>query len=411
MMRLVVFGNGSRPMLSRLVIPLGCLAMAACATPSAAPVEHRAASVSDGLQAEHRSAQIVSAPRTTATTTAAEPQYIPVSSSGGPVAAPSRSDEISSENLSAVGETSVPAREPRSAPAQDRQPVAADRPDTITVQPGDTLFALSEKHSVALHSMIELNDLEAPYELKAGQTLYLPQPELHVVKEGETLNQIAARYDIDPPSLLLLNRIRTPGALEPGLTLMLPADGAPRRLASVEPPAATPDAPAEIAAPRPAPSSSETEPARTASAEAAAPSAMMTPAPGSSSARFDWPLQGRIVSTFGVKQTGLQNDGVNIAAPAGSPVLAADSGMVVYAGNELAGYGELLLVEHDGGWITAYAHNRSLKVGEGDSVARGQVIAEVGETGSVDTPQLHFEVRQGVTPVDPLSHLPSVGSS
>ncbi len=395
-------------MFARLVIPLGCLALAACATPSAAPVEHRAASVSDGLQAEHRSARVASAP---VTTTSAEPQFIPVSSSGGPVAAPSRSDEISSESLGAVGEASPPARDPEPAIAQDRPPMPADRPATITVQPGDTLFALSEKHSVALHSLIELNGLQAPYELKAGQTLRLPQPELHVVREGQTLNQIAARYDIDPPSLLLLNRIRTPDALEPGMTLMLPAGGAPRRLASVEPPATTPDAPMEASEPRAEPSGGEARPTRTASADAAAPSAMMTPAPGTSSARFDWPLQGRIVSTFGVKQTGLQNDGVNIAAPAGSPVLAADSGTVVYAGNELAGYGELLLVEHGGGWITAYAHNRSLKVGEGDSVARGQVIAEVGETGSAGTPQLHFEVRQGVTPVDPLSHLPSVGSS
>lgn len=390
-------------MLARLVIPLGCLAMAACATPSAAPVEHRAASVSDGLQAEHRSARAASA----SVSTTAEPQFIPVSNSRGPVAAPSRSGEISSESLGTVGEALPPAQP---APVQDRPPMPADRPEAVTVQAGDTLFALSEKHSVALHSMIELNDLEPPYELKAGQTLYLPQAELHVVKKGETLNQIAARYDIDPPSLLLLNRIRTPDALEPGLTLMLPADGAPRRLASVKPPATTPDAPAGAAEPGAGPGDSQTGPVRTAAADSAPP-AMMTPAPGSSSARFDWPLQGRIVSTFGVKQSGLQNDGVNIAAPAGSPVLAADGGTVVYAGNELAGYGELLLVEHGGGWITAYAHNRSLKVGEGDSVARGQVIAEVGDTGSVATPQLHFEVRQGVTPVDPLSHLPSAGSS
>ena len=102
----------------------------------------------------------------------------------------------------------------------------------------------------------------------------------------------------------------------------------------------------------------------------------------------------------------MHNDGVNIAAPLGAPVLAADNGVVAYAGKEIRGFGNLLLIKHDGGLITAYAHTDTLLVGRGDTVTRGQVIGKVGTTGGVDTPQLHFEVRQGTRAVDPKRYLP-----
>ena len=116
-------------------------------------------------------------------------------------------------------------------------------------------------------------------------------------------------------------------------------------------------------------------------------------------------MRGPVISAFGAKGKGLHNDGINIRADRGSPVRAAEHGVVAYAGNELRGFGNLLLVRHAGGWITAYAHNDTLLVARGDRVRRGQVIARVGSSGSVTEPQLHFELRKGKRAVDPRKYL------
>ena len=122
-------------------------------------------------------------------------------------------------------------------------------------------------------------------------------------------------------------------------------------------------------------------------------------------ARFSWPLRGKLLANFGAAGKGLHNDGINIAAPTGAQVRAVDNGVVAYAGNELKGFGNLLLIKHADGWTTAYAHNEKLLVKRGDVVQQGQVIAAVGRTGNVDTPQLHFEVRKGTQAVNPLEFL------
>ncbi|HVV65523.1 MAG TPA: M23 family metallopeptidase [Rhizomicrobium sp.] len=122
--------------------------------------------------------------------------------------------------------------------------------------------------------------------------------------------------------------------------------------------------------------------------------------------RFRWPLTGRILSQFGPNGRGERNDGLNIAASEGEAVHAAASGTVSYCGDELKGYGDLVLLRHEDGYITAYAHLGSILVGRGDHVAAGQVIATAGSSGDVRAPQLHFEIRQGVHPLDPLTLLP-----
>ena len=116
---------------------------------------------------------------------------------------------------------------------------------------------------------------------------------------------------------------------------------------------------------------------------------------------FVWPLSGPIISKFGSAASGERNDGINIAAKAGEPIHAAAGGTVSYAGNELKGYGNLILIRHDNGYITAYAHAQSIAVKRGDRVEKGQVIGLAGQTGDVDSPQLHFEIRRGVEPIDP----------
>ncbi|MCP5368477.1 MAG: M23 family metallopeptidase [Hyphomicrobiales bacterium] len=120
---------------------------------------------------------------------------------------------------------------------------------------------------------------------------------------------------------------------------------------------------------------------------------------------FIWPLQGQVISDFGTKARGLQNDGINIAAPRGTPVRVAENGVVAYAGNELRGFGNLLLVKHSDGWVTAYAHNDVLLVKRGQRVTRGQVISKVGKSGAVTEPQLHFELRRNNKAVDPTRYL------
>ena len=118
-----------------------------------------------------------------------------------------------------------------------------------------------------------------------------------------------------------------------------------------------------------------------------------------------------MVSTFGAKPGGLHNDGINIAAERGAPVRAAGDGIVAYAGNELRGFGELVLIRHDDGWVTAYGHNEDLLVDRGETVERGQIIGRVGATGSVSSPQLHFEIRKGIEAVDPLEYLADLSAS
>ena len=199
--------------------------------------------------------------------------------------------------------------------------------------------------------------------------------------------------------------------------------------APLPPPVTVPSAPS----PKPvasAPKTGSAEPDLTAAEEAvegayeqkqqtatkAAPAPAPTPTPARpveevaavsapSSSGFVWPVQGKVISKFGATSDGLRNDGINIAAPAGAPVMAAADGTVAYAGNQLRGFGNLVLIRHANGLISAYAHNQSLLVKKGDKVKRGAVIARVGSTGNVSKPQLHFEIRKGEDPVDPMKYL------
>lgn len=154
----------------------------------------------------------------------------------------------------------------------------------------------------------------------------------------------------------------------------------------------------------PTPRSKPSEPGwYTASAIPPAQPANYSPPAGTLS--FGWPLSGPVIADYGTTVSGERNDGINIAAPFGTPIRAAAAGQVSYAGNELRGYGNLLLIKHDDGYVTAYAHAERLVVSRGDYVQKGQIIGYAGQTGDVTSPQLHFEIRRGVTPVNPRSLL------
>jgi murein DD-endopeptidase MepM/ murein hydrolase activator NlpD len=226
---------------------------------------------------------------------------------------------------------------------------------------------------------------------------------VHVVRRGETIWRIARAYGIDPGDLMETNGISDPRAVELGAELFVP--GA-TRVVEVEPATTTPAAaPAATSTSTPTATSTPTPTASAIPTRAAAPA---PPRPSIAAsrdeARLAWPLQGVLYGRYGVR-AGRRHDGIDIAAPEGTPVAAAAAGRVIYAG-EQAGYGALVILKHDGGLVTLYAHNSRLLVAEGDEVRRGQPIARVGESGRTSGPHLHFEVREGTRPRNPLLFLP-----
>jgi murein DD-endopeptidase MepM/ murein hydrolase activator NlpD len=174
---------------------------------------------------------------------------------------------------------------------------------------------------------------------------------------------------------------------------------------------AAPRQPVQVAAANPTPTpaatpaAAATTPAPQTNVAAAAPRNTDVDAPSPNGTSFRWPVQGRIIENFGPRPGGERNDGINLAVAAGTEIHAAEAGVVIYAGNEIPGYGNLILVRHADNWVTAYAHASSIMVQRDQTVRRGETIGLVGQTGSVSSPQLHFELRRGSTPVNPMDYL------
>ncbi|MGE5540471.1 MAG: peptidoglycan DD-metalloendopeptidase family protein [Gemmatimonas sp.] len=277
---------------------------------------------------------------------------------------------------------------------------------TVTVAPGQTLYAIAREHNVPVRALIDLNELDPPYALRAGQHVKVPMLPTYLVREGDTLTTVARSYGVGVRALAETNHLEPPYRIIPGSRLLIPRAVPEEPAVATSAPAPNPDhvlrppSPAESPVPSatPPPSPPATETASLGSPPPSAPSGNLPTNRG-----FLWPVKGPIASPFGPKPGGAQNDGVNIVAKRGTAVHAAEDGVVVYAGNELRGYGNLLLIRHAGGWMTAYAHNDELLVGRGAHVKRGQVISRVGGTGGVASPQLHFELRQSGRPVDPVA--------
>jgi len=280
------------------------------------------------------------------------------------------------------------------------------------VRSGETVYAVASNYRVPIRSIIELNSLQAPYVLRSGQTLRVPVARDHIVQTGDTLYGISRNYGVAMNALVRLNDIQPPYTIVAGRSLRLPE---PVQEASTP----APDPAAESGVRRteetPAPSG-ESDTAFDGPAAAMPPSqqAAVNPSvpmpPPRSGRTFLLPVRGKVISSFGSKGQGLHNDGVNIAAARGTPVRAAENGIVVYSGNALLGFGNMILIRHADGYMTAYAHNDTVSVQRGDTVRRGQAIATVGSTGSVSSPQLHFEVRKGKSAVDPAKYLPNLAS-
>lgn len=280
----------------------------------------------------------------------------------------------------------------------------------VTVQRGDTLSNIAQAHHVPMRVIAEANGLSQPYRIQLGRKLMVPGGTI----PGGQSRALAPGSVAASPTSSPQNPPVPPTGLDAGA-----------RVAAIERPSVT-------TAPLPPPVSASpsaeaippgtAEPARAAPAPASPPPQETRDRPASTSATasgahtggvFLWPVRGRILAGYGSGSDGTHNDGINIAAPRGAAVQAADAGIVAYTGNELHGYGNLVLIKHPNGWISAYAHCDQLLVKRGDKVARGQVIARVGSTGNVSEPQLHFELRHGHEAVDPrevLAPLPTAAT-
>ncbi len=285
----------------------------------------------------------------------------------------------------------------------------------VTVK--DTLYSISRRFHVPLRSLIDANGLKPPYTLRVGQKLSLPKPRSYTVVKGDTVYGISRRHGVDMSELMRLNGIKPPYTIAVGQALRVPDPSS--RPSQVATASLLPNGSPSAAKPaRPAPSASATPRAAPTAARVPAPpkSGAVAPQkavpvvartgpvpspPPRSGSKFLWPVQGKVVAGFGAQGKGYHNDGINIAAPRGAEVRAADNGVIAYAGNELRGFGNLVLVKHAGGWTTAYAHTDQILVRRGQTVKRGQLIARVGSSGNVAQPQLHFEIRKGARAVDP----------
>jgi len=306
---------------------------------------------------------------------------------------------------------------------------------TIIVGTSDTLELLARRYNVTPAAILQANGYKGPRVLSPGQQLIIPRPSavvaaaapvmsapasrpvmavaapsVHIVNHGDTLMSIARRNHISAGELARANGLDAGAKLKIGMKLNVPVK------TSAVVPAAQPvvaqAAPVSVppATKLAAVTTDSQQKARLAQAsnveEAPAAETPIKAAEATGALpTFRWPVRGKVITGYGAKTNGKSNDGINLAVPEGTPVKAAEDGVVAYSGNELKGYGNLVLVRHSNGYVTAYAHASELLVKRGDTIKRGQIIAKSGQSGEVGSPQLHFEIRKGSNPVDPLQFL------
>jgi murein DD-endopeptidase MepM/ murein hydrolase activator NlpD len=253
--------------------------------------------------------------------------------------------------------------------------------ETLTVASGDTLFSLGRKYGLSPYAIADANGLPHNAQLVLGQKVRIPAG-------GEAAPAVAAAKPATSKTTTAANGTLPPATGE---------EGTGEAVAANTPPAA--------ATPEPIPGSDQSAAATTTPPAASTGQQVAEGAPIAGAPGMRWPVRGKIISGFGPKANGLKNEGINIAVPEGTSIRAAADGVVAYSGNELKGYGNLVLIRHEDGYVTAYAHGSELFVKRGDTVKRGDVIAKAGQTGSVSSPQLHFEVRKGAVALDPMKFL------
>jgi murein DD-endopeptidase MepM/ murein hydrolase activator NlpD len=378
------------------------------------------------------------------------PQYqsqpLPAPAVAAPPAYPASSGGVSGGGRG-ISSYAPPSRPPIETTATvPPRSVAAARPaaqngTTIIVGTSDTLDILAKRYNVSAAAILQANGYKGPRVLSPGQQLIIPRqtavaavapapapaaskpvavsasaPSIHVVNRGDTLISIARRNNVPVTELAKANNLDQTAKLSLGMKLTVPGSKSAAAAPVAQPVAAAPAqpaAPVAAAATKLASAGGPPQSARLASAttnvveeKPIVEQASVKPSEATGALpTFRWPVRGKVITSYGAKTNGKSNDGINLAVPEGTPVKAAEDGVVAYSGNELKGYGNLVLVRHSNGYVTAYAHASELLVKRGDTIKRGQIIAKSGQSGEVGSPQLHFEIRKGSSPVDPLQFL------
>lgn len=272
-----------------------------------------------------------------------------------------------------------------------------------TVLAGDTIYSVARKNQVVLRDLIDENHLQPPYTLKVGTTINLPKVKYHQIASGDTVYSISRKYDMNVNNLIALNNLQSPFILKVG-----------ERIKVNNSTNATNVSNPRVVATKNSVSEHDLSIREENNSPTSNPTSIKSKQPKIDVNRvklveknntFIWPVQGPVISKFGSKAGGLYNDGINIRAKNDDKVKSVEDGLVAYVGNELRGYGNLIIIKHSGGWISAYAHLGKSKVSRGDKVKKGEVIAYVGSTGNVKSPQLYFGLRKGREAVNPELYL------
>ncbi|MDF2812146.1 MAG: peptidase [Microvirga sp.] len=296
-----------------------------------------------------------------------------------------------------------------------QSPSRANGGTQITVTSNDSLTMISQRYGVPASAILAANGMQNANQISPGTRLTIPAQGAAApvqIAAAPTRSAPAPAAPAAQPKFRLVDASKNKAAVEvaeapkrtrPGMATAEPVKTAS---ASSEPlvSAPTPVVPQKVAAlPEAQPvKAAPVAPPATAKAPVADPDQTASVSNDNAAGDFRWPARGRVIAGFGANGG---NEGINIAVPEGTPVKATEAGTVTYAGSEVKGYGNLVLIRHENGFVSAYAHNGSLSVKRGEAVKRGQVIATSGQTGNVTSPQLHFEIRKGATPVDPMKHL------
>jgi murein DD-endopeptidase MepM/ murein hydrolase activator NlpD len=311
------------------------------------------------------------------------------------------------------------------AEAQPIEPVSTKRQATIRVGDGMTIYSIAKANGVSVQQLASANGISPPYTVSMGRILRIPGSRTvivpdanvaqsepmavskkieangrHTVGQGDTLFSLGRKYGVSPYTIADLNGLSHSKALSIGQELKIPSGGTVAAVSNSNS-SNTDDQTAQADT-----VTSQKAPLALPKSQSGQQVVADTPIPiESSGLSLRWPVKGKIISAFGTKPNGLKNEGINISVPEGTGIRAAEEGVVAYAGNELKGYGNLVLIRHAGGYVTAYAHASELMVKRGDTVKRGDIIAKAGQTGAVQSPQLHFEVRKGASALDPNKYL------
>ncbi|WP_294245455.1 M23 family metallopeptidase [uncultured Sphingomonas sp.] len=302
---------------------------------------------------------------------------------------------------------------PAPRPSWEVRPVAPDAREIAesiyVVKPGDTLRAVADRTGAGSEVIARANGLAPPFMIRAGQRLTIPGGRYHLVRSGESGIAIARAYGVAWSRIVEANALSEPYVLRAGQRILIPGTApgtTPLSSAAERAAAFRLDVDDILTGGEPALASNQ-EPARpSATPRRVLPPTAVVAAPARLRSGFAWPVDGRVVKRFGAGSSGERNDGVKIAVPVGTPIKATADGVVAYVGDGIAALGGLVIVKHGDGWTSVYGHASKLMVQRGQSVKRGQTLALSGQTGFADRPELHFELRRGRTPVDPLSQLP-----